>query len=278
MSKKNGINPSIGCNCDGQQKIERICFREKPDGETNFGINREEYLRFYDQCLTCKHWFGRHNIDISNLYSGDYVAATYGANLKAIFVKIVNLDSSKSDNANRALRGHNFYNKWQKLESALTILDVGSGTGVFPYAMKNLGWICTAIDPDPIACEHIERRLKIQTICGDFFNLDLEKIGKFSLISFNKVLEHIENPIEMLVTGKELLSQKGIIYIEVPDGDSAFRANPAHEEFFIEHHHAFSISSLSLMIERSGLNCLEISRIVEPSGKYTIYCFASKVK
>jgi SAM-dependent methyltransferase len=212
------------------------------------------------------------------LYSGDYVAATYGANLDAIFDKIVNLDSSKSDNANRALRVHDFYDKWQKSELAPTVLDVGSGTGVFPYAMKKLGWICTAIDPDPVACEHIERRLGIQTICGDFFNLELEKIGKFSLISFNKVLEHIENPIEMLVAGKELLSQAGIIYIEVPDGDSAFRANPAHEEFFIEHHHAFSISSLALMIERSGLICLEISRIVEPSGKYTIYCFASKVE
>jgi 2-polyprenyl-3-methyl-5-hydroxy-6-metoxy-1,4-benzoquinol methylase len=212
------------------------------------------------------------------LYSGDYVAATYGTNLNTTFDRIVNLDTSKSDNAHRALRVHNFNSNWQKSELALTILDVGSGTGVFPYAMKNLGWICTAIDPDPIACEHIERRLGIQTICGDFFNLDLEKIGKFSLISFNKVLEHIENPIEMLVAGGELLSKKGIIYVEVPDGDSAFRANPAHEEFFIEHHHAFSISSLSLLIERSGLICLEINRIVEPSGKFTIYCFASKAE
>jgi predicted TPR repeat methyltransferase len=103
-------------------------------------------------------------------------------------------------------------------------------------------------------------------------------IGKFDLISFNKVLEHIQNPIEMLSVAIELLNQGGLIYIEVPDGDSAFLADPSHEEFFIEHHHAFSLSSLALMVERSGLKCLEIKRIVDPSGKFTLYCFATNKK
>ena len=103
-------------------------------------------------------------------------------------------------------------------------------------------------------------------------------IGKFDVISFNKVLEHIENPIEMLSVANELMNQDGLIYIEVPDGDSAFQADPAHEEFFIEHHHAFSISSLALMVERSGLMCVEIRRIIDPSGKFTLYCFATNKK
>ena len=278
MKKRRGINPKIGCRCDGQLKVERICFKERPKGETDFGIAPDEYLRFYDQCLVCQHWFARHDLDISNLYSGEYVEATYGTNLNTVFDKIINLDPSKSDNANRALRVHNFSNSWNKSRLKLTNLDIGSGTGVFSYAMKDLGWICTAIDPDPIACEHIKSRLGIQTICGDFLSLSLNMIGKFDVISFNKVLEHIENPIEMLSVANELMNQDGLIYIEVPDGDSAFQADPAHEEFFIEHHHAFSLSSLALMVERSGLKCLEIKRIVDPSGKFTLYCFATNKK
>jgi SAM-dependent methyltransferase len=125
-----------------------------------------------------------HLFNISNIYSGDYVEATYGKNLNIVFDKIINLDPSKSDNANRALRVHNFSIGWYKSKLKLTNLDIGSGTGVFSYAMKDLGWICTAIDPDPIACEHIKRRLDIQTICGDFLSLGLNMIGKFDLISF----------------------------------------------------------------------------------------------
>ena len=278
MNDKNGINPSIGCNCEGVKRVERICFEEKPKGETDFGINNSEYLRYFDQCSTCRHWFGRHNLDISNLYSGDYVAATYGKDLNAVFDRIVNLDPSKSDNTNRALRIDKFCNEWYKLGLPLTNIDIGSGTGVFSYAMKNLGWICTALDPDPIACNHIKKRLNIQTICGNFLDLNLYELGKFNLVSFNKVLEHIENPIEMLSAGRNLLCQKGLVYIEVPDGDSAFRANTTYEEFFIEHHHAFSISSLASVIERAGLICLEIKRIIEPSGKFTLFCFATKIE
>jgi SAM-dependent methyltransferase len=143
--------------------------------------------------------------------------------------------------------------------------------------MKNMGWLCTAIDPDPVACDHIARRVEVETICGDFLRMDVHAMGDFNLISFNKVLEHVENPSEMLAIGKGLLGLRGVVYIEVPDGDSAFQADPAHEEFFIEHHHAFSISSLALMVQRSGLTCLEIKRIIDPSGKFTLYCFATRV-
>lgn len=278
MNFKNQISPTLNCPCGEDNKSERICFTKRPKGETDFKISDKDYVRYYDQCLTCNHWFGRHKIDMSNLYTGSYVAATYGKTLNGVFDKIINLDPSKSDNAGRAIRVNDFCNLWFKSHSQLTNLDVGSGTGVFPYAMKNLGWLCTAIDPDPIACEHIKRRLDIQTICGDFLSLSLKMIGKFDLISFNKVLEHIENPIEMLSVANELLNQNGLVYIEVPDGDSAFQADPAHEEFFIEHHHAFSLSSLASMVERSGLKCLEIKRIVDPSGKFTIYCFATNEK
>jgi len=274
----NQITPTLNCPCGEENKVERICFTKKPIGETDFNISDKDYVRYYDQCLVCNHWFGRHKIDLSNLYSGSYVAATYGKTLDKTFDKIVNLDPSKSDNAGRAFRIHSFCQTRFKPGKKLTNLDIGSGTGVFSYAMKNLGWQCTAIDPDPVASEHIAKRVRINSICGDFLTMDYEKIGSFDLITFNKVLEHVENPLEMLVKGTSLLQKYGLIYVEVPDGDSAYQADPAHEEFFIEHHHAFSLPSLTLMVERSGLKCLEIKRIVDPSGKFTLYCFATNKK
>ena len=40
---------------------------------------------------------------------------------------------------------------------------------------------------------------------------------KFDLISFNKVLEHLKNPIMLLKSSKRFLNKNGIVYIEVPD-------------------------------------------------------------
>jgi selenocysteine-specific translation elongation factor len=97
------------------------------------------------------------------------------------------------------------------------------------------------------------------------------------LVTLNKVLEHVETPSLMLEKARKLLINDGLLYVEVPDGDSAFAKDPKHEEFFIEHHHAFSMASLALLVERSGFRCLEIRRINEPSGKFTIYCFAKIV-
>lgn len=278
MIFENQITPTLNCPCGEKNKVERICFTKRPVGETDFNISDKDYVRYYDQCLICNHWFGRHNIDLSNLYSGNYVATTYGKTLDSIFDKIINLEPNKSDNAGRVVRINSFCQTWFKSIKKLTNLDIGSGTGVFSYAMKNLGWQCTAIDPDPIASEHVAKKVGINSICGDFLTMDYKKLGSFDLITLNKVLEHVENPVEMLANGIGLLQKDGLIYLEVPDGDTAFQANPAHEEFFIEHHHAFSISSLTLMVERSGLKCLEVKRIVDPSGKFTLYCFATNKK
>jgi hypothetical protein len=93
----------------------------------------------------------------------------------------------------------------------------------------------------------------------DFFNLDLEKIGKFSLISFNKVLEHVENPFEMLVAGKELLSQKSLIYIEVPDFEASYinivrqRYNLPLNYLDDDHVHEFDREEMNMLINSLGM-------------------------
>ena len=47
-------------------------------------------------------------------------------------------------------------------------------------------------------------------------NLSKLNSKKFDLISFNKVLEHVKNPIMLLKSSKRFLNENGIVYIEVP--------------------------------------------------------------
>lgn len=269
------IAPTIECPCDRSSIVSVFQYNERPDGEAPFDLRGDDYVRWFDQCTACRHWFGRHNLDLANLYSGEYVSATYGDGLARAFDRIVSLPAGASDNAGRARRVDEFAANLLGQGSTRKLLDVGSGTGVFPYAMKQRGWNCTALDPDPRACEHLRETVGVSVVEGDLMTLDLSSEGVFDLITFNKVLEHVENPVEMLRAAIRHLDPQGILYVEVPDGDTAAAAGQGREEFFIEHSHAFSAPSLAATVERSGLTCLELRRIVDPSGKFTIYCFAA---
>ena len=111
----------------------------------------------------------------------------------------------------------------------------------------------------------------VKAIHGDF--MEIQDIGQFDIITFNKVLEHVENPVNMLAKSLTHLNRGGFVYVEVPDGESAVVEGPEREEFFIDHPHIFSLTSLSLLSIQAGFSVQAIERIREPSGKHTLRVF-----
>jgi 2-polyprenyl-3-methyl-5-hydroxy-6-metoxy-1,4-benzoquinol methylase len=99
-------------------------------------------------------------------------------------------------------------------------------------------------------------------------------MGVFDVVTFNKVLEHVEDPVALLALARPVLASEGFVYYEVPDGESASAEGAGREEFFIEHHHAFSPASAALLSERAGFQPISLARVIEPSGKHTIRIFA----
>ena len=250
------IKATIECPCDGPSVQCGFTYSAPPEGETRFNLGGQQYARRYDVCTTCHHWFSVHDLDLSNLYSGDYVDATYGHRMSATFERIISLPAYKSDNAGRCDRIEAF------------------ASGVFPWAMKEAGWTCTALDPDPRACAHIEMRVGVRTIQAEFLGVEPAHVGVFDVVTFNKVLEHVENPCQMLAHARRFLREGGFCYVEVPDADGAAELGPHREEFFVEHHHVFSASSICATVERSGFRVLRLERVADPSGKFTLACYA----
>jgi SAM-dependent methyltransferase len=269
------VAPTIHCACRGAYLTQAFTYSTRPVGETAFANGNAVYERFFDSCKSCGHWFGRHAMALEGLYSGAYVDTTYGTDLGTTFERIIAIPHEKSDNFGRCNRIQDFVSNHLP-EGERRLLDIGAGTGVFPHAMKSLGWSCTALDPDPRACAHLRERVGVAVIQGDFSSLDTTSIGPFELITLNKVVEHVEDPISMLTSAGSILSHNGLLYVEVPDGSAAAQLGKDREEFFVEHLHAFSLASLALTIERAGLCCLVVERLIEPSGKRTIFAFASK--
>lgn len=260
----------MSCPLCGDNDLEiAFAYEQPPPGETSFGLSPDEYRREFRRCTRCGHYLARLSIPVERIYSGAYVDATYASadGLERTYRRIMELPPERSDNVQRVER------IVERLGTAGTVLDVGSGLGVFPARMDERGWQVTALDPDERAVEHTRRVVGVDTVQADFFVAN--GLGRFDLVTLNKVLEHVPDPIRMLARTRDFLNPGATVYVEVPDGPGA-AADPdgaGREEFFIEHLHAFSEASLRLLAERAGFDVGHMERVREPSGKYTLLAF-----
>lgn len=262
------------CLCGGSDFSLVFTYNTPPSGEVAFGFSSgQPYHREIVRCAHCGHLLSTYEVDSQALYAGDYVNANYSQDgIDGSFERIIALDPSQSDNAGRVERVSAFASEhFSEPNRERKLLDVGSGLGVFVYGMKAQGWDLTALDPDPRAVEHARTVIGAKAIMADFMHVS--DIGVFDVITFNKVLEHVLDPIPMLAKAKTHLQPGGFIYIEVPDGERAGEDGPGREEFFIDHLHIFSPASLAILIQRAGFWLVRLERLKEPSGKYTLWAF-----
>lgn len=117
--------------------------------------------------------------------------------------------------------------KYYKKNDEITILDVGPGHGFFSYIIK------TDV-PDFLKLDIVdisESSLVVtKQIIGDknekifFFNEDIFNFDspyKYDLIILGEVLEHLDNPIEILQKLSNLLSEKGVLWLTTPTNSPA---------------------------------------------------------
>ena len=265
------------CPITGDEKSELIFeFNSPPKGEPKI-IDFKQYNRKVFKFFPSNHFISICDMNLDNIYDDKYLNANYESETKMseVFEKIISLPNSKSDNIGRFKAIKKFSKSWFSNISKPYLLDVGSGTGVFPYIVKKNGWKCLAIDPDKRSVNHIKEKIGINAIHGDFF--EINPVKKFNIISLNKVIEHVKEPIKMLKLTKDWLLNDGFVYIEVPDGEMASRNGKDRGEFYIDHFHIFSIASVSIMANKAGYCIQNIYRLKEPSDKFTIRAFLSKI-
>ena len=263
---------STFCWCPTPAPSRLHTYHAPPDGETRFDRDGA-YRRELHRCAACGHVRSAGHRPDDDLYAGDYVHATYGtlADVRAAFDRIMALPPERSDNRRRVARIRAVVSRCGP-PGPLRLLDVGSGLGVFPVAMRDAGWRCIALDPDPIACAHL--RARGLDVIEDRFGPDTRGAGDCDVITFNKVLEHVDDPLAMLRAAATCVRPGGIVYVEVPDVAAADdEARFGREEFFIEHLHVFSPASLDALARAAGFDVLDADALREPSGKYTCFVF-----
>ncbi|MBI4677670.1 MAG: class I SAM-dependent methyltransferase [Elusimicrobia bacterium] len=260
------------CLCGSRSFDPLFHYSSPPAGETGFRFSGGKYLRDVLRCSVCGHCISVHAMRMEGIYGGGYVDATYGSDgMRSAFRKIVRLRRTKSDNAGRVRAVRAFADRRGGPRRHRCILDVGSGLCVFLRGMKKAGWVCAALDPDPRAAKHARDVVGVKAVAADF--MKVKPFGRYDAVSFNKVLEHVEDPVAMLARARSFLNKDGFVYVELPDAEAAAAGGPGREEFFIEHHHIFSAASFGILAARAGFALKELERLREPSTKYTLRGF-----
>lgn len=264
--------------CGGTEMHVHFAYDKQPPLEFKFDAIRDMvYRRELHRCDRCGHLLEWINADLSKLYHADYVDKVWGdrARIKSTFDRINDLPADRSDNAGRAANIQAYLSRrWPegRLKAAPRLLDVGTGLGVFPHRMKQAGWDCVGIDMDPTLIAHVRDNVGIPAEVADVTTV--EHLGQFDLISFNRVLEHVSDPVRILASVERLLKPDGFVYIELPDAEAAEIEGQDREEYLLGHMHVFSFASYALLIERAGFDLMSCERLQEPSTKYTLRGFA----
>jgi len=264
----------VHCMCGADRLTTAHTYFAAPEGEVRLASDAgRSYRREILRCALCGHYISIHKMERKAFYEGEYVNATYGnaEGIREHFARITSLPPQRSDNAGRVRRVSEFALAWLNHPTAPSVLDVGSGLCVFLYGMKAAGWTCTALDPDERAARHARETVGVHAVGADF--MTAENLGRYDLVTFNKVLEHIKDPIATLSRAASCLNPGGLVYVELPDGEAAAAEGFGREEFFVEHYHVFSAASMALLGSRAGFEVLEIERLQEPSTKYTLRAF-----
>jgi SAM-dependent methyltransferase len=103
-----------------------------------------------------------------------------------------------------------------------TLIDIGSGPGVFLEAAKNRGWEVLGVEPNIFAAEHT-KNIGFDVI-NEMYDRELsQKLKKFDLVNLTLVLEHIVNPIDLIRLAYNQLNTNGIISIVVPNDFNPFQ-------------------------------------------------------
>ena len=142
--------------------------------------------------------------------------------------------------------------------SGARLLDFGCGNGAFLGLASRIGWSVEGIDPDPQAVE-AARRSGLVAHCGGLEKLEGRK-DEFDSVTLNHVIEHVHDPVALLIACHRVLRKGGTLYIETPNIDSAGHAAFGAAWRGLEpprHLILFSRSGLIELLNRVGFESIE---------------------
>lgn len=139
--------------------------------------------------------------------------------------------------------------------SQRSLLDIGAGSGIMVQAAIDSGFNAEGIEPSVwLAGIASRKNLKVHT--GILPHKDISK--KYDVVSIIDVIEHVEDPLNLLVEAKKHLKQDGLLVIITPNVRSlaaiCLKYNWWH--YRVAHITYFDKNNLCLLLSKIGLDVI----------------------
>jgi putative peptidoglycan lipid II flippase len=147
------------------------------------------------------------------------------------------------------------------------ILDVGCGEGSVLKEIKRREPAVEVVGIEPsVAFAEFARDYVGSKVYSSLAELSANGESAFDLIIVNHVLEHVENPVDLLTRLKHFLARDGSIYVDVPD----INAYTSLADFHIAHRYHFSVRTLLATAHKAGLQVADIGGHRPPRHPYSV--------
>lgn len=201
------------------------------------------------RCSSCGHIYNNPRLTterLNQLYNKDYYCFDESWKEKRVWLPAL----------------QDYVNKVKPYEAKLPakmLLDIGCGPGFLMKICRDNGWQVEGIDVCAQAVEYGKSNFRLNIESGNFNEIDF-KGKKFNLILALDFLEHLEDPVAFVRRCYDLLQEKGILIMEMPNIASVYKKitgrfwvgfNPYHIQFF-------SVDALRRVVEQSDFKILDL--------------------
>ena len=139
---------------------------------------------------------------------------------------------------------------------ALRALDIGAGDGSLVSFLNSKGLSAKGIEPSAEGRVTAKKLFGIDLIKDDISDFE-SKVEKYDIINLSHVLEHVPDPMKMLKKIIDLLDDRGLLTLEVPNSKSwemkIFKSIYIHIDS-PRHIHHFNKKSLSILLSNAGFS------------------------
>ena len=234
--EQNKRSCSIPCNLCGFQNVEELSLVDR----------EQQYLR----TVICKEcglvWTDPRPVDVRHFYEKAYrihYKRTSIPKLKHIY------------RAGKAAKNQ-FSTIKNFLHDNAMIVDVGSGGGEFVYLLTKLGYDARGIEPNHGYATYSIKEYGLKVDVGFVQDIEVEN-NTCNTITMFHVLEHTEEPFQILSYLRKWLKPGGHVVIEIPNVEAVCQA-PGHR-FHVAHLYYFNRKTLELLGRKAGYTVQEVS-------------------
>jgi 2-polyprenyl-3-methyl-5-hydroxy-6-metoxy-1,4-benzoquinol methylase len=175
------------------------------------------------------------------------------------YARITDADLARRHSPENRARQQALLRELARYTRGRRLLDVGCGDGQLLRTATEEGWETWGIDLSPGAIR-LCQKLGLRASQTDFFDTSLDE-ESFDVIVMSELIEHVPSPQRFLERAKELLTERGVLYLTTPNFGSLARRLLREDWSVIhpEHIGYFERSTLRTMaVEGAGFREIRI--------------------